>query len=109
MEQGIRLNNSNIYTNHLTNRWSQPLASDDSAPKCRMIRHKFDANNKTDLIGAVNYNPKFDVVRVPMRVDSKVAARLDQLTISFVDVTRTGGKLSIAWENTVATVEFRVG
>jgi hypothetical protein len=52
---------------------------------------------------------KFDVVRVPMRVDSKVAARLDQLTISFVDVTRTGGKLAIAWENTVATVEFRVG
>lgn len=70
---------------------------------------QFDANNKTDLIGAVNYDPKFDVVRVPMQVDSKVASKLDQLTIYFRDVTRTGGKLAIAWENTVATVDFRVG
>ena len=70
---------------------------------------QFDANNKTDLIGAVNYNPKFDVVRVPMQVDSAAASKLDQLTIFFRDVTRTGGKLAIAWENTVATVEFRVG
>jgi hypothetical protein len=69
---------------------------------------QFDANNKTDLIGAVNYDPKFDVARVSMRVDSKAAARLDQLTIYFLDVTRTSGKLAIAWENTVATVDFTV-
>jgi hypothetical protein len=68
-----------------------------------------DANNSTDLIGAVNYNPKFDVVRAAMRVDSKVAASLDQMTIYFLDVTRTGGTLAIAWEHTVATVVFRVG
>jgi hypothetical protein len=70
---------------------------------------QFDANNKTDLIGAVNYDPKFDVARVPMQVDSKVSQKLDQLTISFSDVTKMGGKLAIAWENTVATVPFRVG
>ena len=69
---------------------------------------QFDANNKTDLIGATNYDPKFDVVRVPMRVDSKAASTLDQLTIYFCDVTRTAGKLAIAWERTVATVEFAV-
>ena len=68
-----------------------------------------DGNNTTDLIGAVNYNPKFDVVRAAMRVDSKVASTLDQMTIYFLDVTKTGGKLAIAWEHTVATVEFRVG
>lgn len=70
---------------------------------------QFDANNKTDLSGAVNYDPKYDVVRAPMQVDSKAAAKLDQLTIYFSDVTKTGGKLAIAWENTVATVAFRVG
>lgn len=70
---------------------------------------EFDANNKTDLTGATNYNPKFDVVRVPMQVDSKSASSLDQLTIFFCDVTKTGGKLAIAWERTVATVEFKVG
>ena len=44
-----------------------------------------------------------------MQVDSKVASKLDQMTIYFLDVTKTGGQLAIAWENTVATVEFRVG
>jgi hypothetical protein len=68
-----------------------------------------DAANTTVLIGALNYNPKFDVVRAPMRVDSKVPAKLDQMTIYFLDVTTTGGTLAIAWENTVATVGFRVG
>lgn len=70
---------------------------------------QFDANNKTDLIGAVNYDPKFDVVRVPMQVNSNAPQRVDQLTYAFVDVTRTGGKLTLAWEHTVATVEFKVG
>jgi hypothetical protein len=70
---------------------------------------QFEAGNTTDLIGAANYDPKFDVARVPMQVDSKAGSTLDQLTIFFSDVTRTGGKLAIAWENTVATVEFRVG
>jgi hypothetical protein len=82
--------------------WTLILSSQPRQPQ-------FDANNTTDLIGAVNYNSKFDVVRVPMRVDSKAATKLDQLTIYFVDVTRTGGKLAIAWENTVATVDFKVG
>jgi hypothetical protein len=81
--------------------WTLILTSQPRQPQ-------FDANNKTDLIGATNYNPKFDVVRAPMRVDSKAPSRLDQLTISFLDVTKGGGKLAIAWENTVATVEFKV-
>lgn len=70
---------------------------------------QFDAANTTDLIGAVNYDPKFDVVRAPMLVDSSLAEKLDQLTIFFCDVTRTGGKLAIAWENTIAMVAFTVG
>jgi hypothetical protein len=69
---------------------------------------QFDPNNKTELNGATNYDPKFDVARVPMQVDSKASSKLDQLTIFFSDVTRTGGKLVIAWENTTASVEFTV-
>lgn len=68
----------------------------------------FDANNKTDLIGAVNYDPKFDVVRVPMTVEANPAS-LDQLTIFFCDVTRDSGKLAIAWDRTIATAAFKVG
>jgi len=69
----------------------------------------FDPNNTTDLSGASNYDPKFDVVRAPMHVDSKAPSKLDQFTIYFSDVTKTGGKLALAWENTIATIEFRVG
>ncbi len=72
-------------------------------------QQQFDPNNKTDLTGAVNYDPKFDVVRVPMQVNSSAPQKVDQLTYAFVDVTKTGGKLTLAWENTVATVEFKVG
>ncbi len=69
----------------------------------------FDANNKTDLIGATNYDPKHDVIRVPMQVDSSRTSRIDQLTIVFSDVTKDAGKLAIAWDTTVATVPFTVG
>jgi hypothetical protein len=68
---------------------------------------EFDAGNKTDLIGSVNYDPKFDVVRVPMEMD-ELDMRIDQLTIFFADVTRDSGVLGIAWDRTVATVPFTV-
>jgi hypothetical protein len=68
---------------------------------------QFDANNKTGLIGAVNYDPKFDVARVPMAVEA-IDLKLDQLTIFFCDVTKAAGKLAIAWEHTAATVAFTV-
>lgn len=67
----------------------------------------FDANNKTELIGAVNYDPKFDVVRVPMELDT-IDLRLDQLMIFFCDVQKDRGKLAIAWDQTVAIAPFMV-
>jgi hypothetical protein len=66
-----------------------------------------DPSNTTDLLGATNYDPEFDVVRVPMVVESR-DSKLDQMTFFFRDVTKTGGKLAIAWENTVAMVDFTV-
>ena len=70
---------------------------------------QFDGANKTDLIGAVNHDPKFDVARIPMQVNSKVQPKVEQLTFMFLDVTRTGGTLALAWEHTQATVAFKVG
>ena len=75
----------------------------------RQPRQKeFDANNKTDLIGAANYDPKFDVLRAAMEV-TELGPSVDQLTIFFCDVTKDGGKLAIAWERTIAMVEFKLG
>jgi hypothetical protein len=53
--------------------------------------------------GSYGYDPKFDVVRAPMTV-GKSDASVEQLTLGFVDVTATSGKLEIAWDKTVATV-----
>jgi Protein of unknown function (DUF2911) len=53
--------------------------------------------------GSYGYDPKFDVVRAPMAL-SKSDVSVEQLTIGFADVTAEGGKLQIAWGNTVATL-----
>jgi hypothetical protein len=69
---------------------------------------KYDPNNKTETFGAYNYDPKFDVLRVPMTT-STGALSIDQFTIAFVDMTQQGGTLAMAWERTVATIAFTVG
>lgn len=68
----------------------------------------FDANNKTELMGSTNYDPKFDVIRVPMEVDSSFGPRIDQLTFFFADMTKDAGRFAIAWDKTIASVEFKV-
>jgi len=69
---------------------------------------KYDPNNKTETFGAYNYDPKFDVLRVPMTTVTG-SMSIDQFSIAFVDMTQQGGTLAVAWEKTVATVAFTVG
>ena len=68
---------------------------------------KFDDPDKTKLYATSNYDPKFDVVRVPMAMLTPKAS-IDQFTIGFVDMTDSGGKLAMAWEKTAAMVPFTV-
>jgi hypothetical protein len=70
-------------------------------------QEKYDANDKTKIWGAYGYDPKFDVVRVPMTM-VKFAVSHDQFTIGFVDMTDKGGKIALGWEKTGATVPFTV-
>ena len=70
---------------------------------------EFNPGDKTALFGADGYTPDKDVLRARMQVDVNAGTRVDQLTIYFVDVTRNGGKLAIAWDTTNATVPFTVG
>ena len=69
---------------------------------------KYDPNNKTETFGAYNYDPKFDVLRVPMTTVTG-SMSIDQFSIAFVDMTQQGGTLAVAWEKTVATVAFTMG
>ena len=69
---------------------------------------KYDPNNKTETFGAYNFDPKFDVLRVPMQT-TVGSASWDQFTIAFLDMTQQGGTLAMGWEKTVAKVAFTVG
>jgi hypothetical protein len=68
---------------------------------------KYDPNDKTKIWGSYGYDPKFDVVRVPMTMLAPKAS-IDQFTIGFVDMTDSGGKLALAWEKTAGLVPFTV-
>lgn len=69
---------------------------------------KFDPNDKVLLYGSYNYDAKFDVLRAPMTVRQSDAT-VEQLTIGFVNVSDTRATLSVAWERTVATIDFLIG
>jgi hypothetical protein len=70
-------------------------------------QEKYDPNEKMKTWGSYNYDPKHDVVRVPMKMVTP-AFSVDQFTIAFVDVTDQGGKLAMAWEKTGAVAPFKV-
>jgi hypothetical protein len=72
------------------------------------VQAKYDPENKTELFGAYNYDPKFVVARAPMRMES-LPFSLDQFTIGFVNMTQQGGTLAMWWDTTQAMVDFKVG
>jgi len=68
---------------------------------------KYDPTEKKATWGATNYDPKFDVVRVPMKM-GKGHLSMDQLTFSFVNMTQQGGTLALAWDTQGGSVDFKV-
>lgn len=69
------------------------------------VQPKYDPNDKVLLYGAYNYDPKFDVLRVPMRM-APLPMSIEQLTIGFSEVRTDGGSLFLAWDKTMASVDF---
>lgn len=65
----------------------------------------YDPNNKDALWGSYNYTPDKDVVRAKMTIETLPHAH-EQLSWEFVDVTKTGGSLAVAWDRTQALVSF---
>jgi len=70
-------------------------------------QEKYDATDKVKTWGAYGYDPKFDVVRAPMKMVTP-ANSLDQFTIGFVNITDKGGAIAMGWETTGAVVPFTV-
>jgi len=71
-------------------------------------QQKYDSANTAETWGSYNYDPKFDVLRVPMTVKTG-ADSVDQFTIQFTNMSDAGGTLEMVWEKTVAQVSFKVG
>jgi Protein of unknown function (DUF2911) len=70
-------------------------------------QEKYDKDEKTKIWGSYGYDPKFDVVRVPMTMMTP-AVSIDEFSIGFVDMSDAGGKLALAWDKTAAVVPFTV-
>ena len=60
---------------------------------------KFDPKDKAALWGAYGYTPDKDVARVPMKVETLPSA-VDQLTWTFLDMTKAGGRIALMWGKT---------
>ena len=58
--------------------------------------------------GAYGYKPDMDVVRAPMKVETRDFS-VDQLTIGFRDVSAEGGTLYVIWDNQIGLLPFKVG
>lgn len=70
-------------------------------------QEQYDRDNEGATWGSYGYDPEQDVVRAPMTVN-KTEHTIDQFTIAFLDVTDEGGKLAMAWDDTLATVPFQL-
>jgi Protein of unknown function (DUF2911) len=70
-------------------------------------QQKYDPENKSAIWGSYGYDPKFDVLRAPMRM-AKSPLSVDQFTIAFLEVTEKGGEISMAWDKELAVVHFSV-
>ena len=88
----------NVFVDLKENAWTLVLTT-------QRVQPKYDPDDKVLLYGAYNYDPKFDVLRVPMRV-APLPMSIEQMTIGFSDVRTDGGSLFIAWDKTMATVDF---
>jgi hypothetical protein len=65
-----------------------------------------DQKDKTALWGAYGYTPDKDVARAPMKMET-LPFSVEQLTWAFVDMTTDGGRITLSWAKTMASVAFK--
>jgi hypothetical protein len=90
----------NVFVDLTESAWTLVLSTQPNQPK-------YDPNDKVLLYGAYNYDPKFDVLRAPMKV-STAAMSIEQFTIGFADVKPDRGVLYMAWDRTVGSIDWTV-
>ena len=71
-------------------------------------QQKYDPNNKDALWGSFGYTPDKDVVRAPMTLTT-LPFSMEEMSWQLTDVSDAGGKLTMTWDKTAASVPFKVG
>lgn len=89
-----------VFVDLKENAWTFVLSTQPVMPK-------YDPQDKVQLYGSYNYDPKFDALRAPMKLSTSPMS-IEQFTIGFADVRADRGSLYMAWDRTVATVDFTV-
>ncbi len=69
---------------------------------------RYDPKNTAEIWGAYGYTADKDVVRAPMTV-STLPFSVEEMSWQFTDVSDAGGKLTMTWDKTAASVAFKVG
>jgi DUF2911 family protein len=87
------------------NNWTFILSNWKAAAR---FEENADPGKTGELFGAFGYTPDKDVLRAPMTL-STLPWSMDQLTWAFTDMSDAGGKMTIMWDKTVASVAFKVG
>ena len=70
-------------------------------------QRNYDFENTDALFGAFDYTDERDVLRIPMELTT-LPVSFDQLSWQFVDMTASGGRLALLWDNRMASVAFTV-
>jgi DUF2911 family protein len=68
----------------------------------------YDPNNKTEIWGSYGYDPKNDVLRVPMQL-ADVPFSIEELSWGFTDVTEKSATLNLWWDKMNASVPITLG
>lgn len=91
----------NVFVDLKPGDWTFILSNQPRQPK-------YDPNDKVNLYGSYNYNPKFEVARAKMNVEN-IDQKLEEFTITFCSLTDRSVMLLLAWENTAALVPIEFG
>jgi hypothetical protein len=69
---------------------------------------RYDPKNTAEIWGAYGYTADKDVVRAPMTI-STLPFSVEEMSWQFTDISDAGGKLTMTWDKTAASVPFKVG
>ena len=70
-------------------------------------KQNFQEDDPDALWGAYGYTADRDVLQATMAVVTNAAA-VDQLTISFINMTQQGGDVMVVWDDQMAATPFRL-